>query len=278
MTTNPHDSNDNDAYVEDDLYEHMPVYQARLASVRELIETSESLDLSAFHMHYNGVEPLQRALRFFDEPTALLDLGCGYGSNAVWFAERCASLKTVLGVDLMSEHVEIADLLAARFRPGDARLHFLAKDIALLDQAEFERCAGTRQADAVLALNTFLHLNETQRIDTWRFLLAVLKPGGRVYVEDFFAKRTLTKTEHDTMVSESGCALLPSLNAHAELVAGVLPSANVEVEDITDIYAGYAEQRHINYTGGDAKKQRFYRTVCEMLNGPVGGIRLKVSR
>ena len=261
------------------LYEHMPVYCARLSSVQDLLSAPGDLDLDAFHMHYEGAAPLERARTFFAPSGVLLDLGCGYGSNVVWFAERVPGYRRLLGVDLIPEHVDIAERLAVRRLGPDHRARFLAMDVSALSPESFADHAGADHASAVLALNTFLHLDAGQRTRTWRFIDRVLAEGGKVYVEDFFARRPLGAAEHDTMTRESGCAWLPPRAEYVDLIAQALPGARIEVEDISAAYAAYARSRHLGYRGEDADKRRFYRSVFEMLDGgAVGGLRLRIVR
>ena len=273
------DSIDKSQYEEDTLFDHMPVYHARLSGVQALITNSKELDLNAFHMHYDGLAPLERAREFFDESGVLLDLGCGYGSNIVWFAQNMPNYESLLGVDLIPEHTEIAAQLAQRFLAEGNRARFLAMDIAALNKELFVSHAAAPAATSIIALNTFLHLTEVQRIRTWRFIDQILSHGGKVYVEDFFARKPLTDAQHETMVRESGCAYLPPMADHISLVSNVLPNAIVESEDISESYTAFAKGRHVGYTGDDSDKRRFYQTVFEMLDsGSVGGIRLKVTR
>jgi len=273
------ETGDTSAYEEETLYDHMPVYHARLSSVQALIAGSNELDLDAFHMHYDGLAPLERAMAFFDGSGVLLDLGCGYGSNVVWFARNVPGYERLLGVDLIPEHIDIADQLACRFLGEVNHTRFLAMDIAALTKEVFETGAGAPLASSIIALNTFLHLTAEQRTRTWQFIDQVLDQGGKVYVEDFFARRPLTDEQHETMVRESGCAYLPALTEHVDLVADVLPTASIEPEDISESYTAFAKGRHVGYQGDDANKRQFYRTVFEMLDsGTVGGIRLKVTR
>ena len=266
-------------YEEDTLYQHMPVYHARLSAVQALLSKSGNVDLDSFHMHYHGTVPLENAQAFFADSGAVLDLGCGYGSSVIWLAERSSGYQSLLGVDLMPEHIEIAEQLARRRLGEDHRAHFLAMDISAMTPPLLDRHAGVRSVTCVLALNTFLHLTGSQRTATWQFLDQVLVKDARVYVEDFFARRTLTREEHDTMARESGCAYLPAQAEYADLVSRALPGARIEIEDISHSYTAFARGRHVGYQGDDPDKRRFYRVVFEMLDcGAVGGIRLKIVR
>lgn len=261
------------------LYEHMPVYRARLAAARDRLSAPGDLDLDAFHMHYEGTAPLERARAFFDPSGVLLDLGCGYGSNVVWFAERVPGYRCLLGVDLLPEHVAIAEGLAERRLGSGRRTRFLAMDISALSAEGFAAHAGADCASSVLALNTFLHLDAGQRTRTWRFIARVLAEGGKVYVEDFFARRPLSPGEHDTMVRESGCAWLPPRAEYVALIARALPRARIEAEDVSAAYTAFARERCLGYQGPDPAKRRFYRRVFEMLDGgAVGGLRLRILR
>jgi len=272
-------SDEGGSYDEGNLYDHMPVYHARLSGVRQLINGSEMPDLEAFHMHYHGTVPLESASKFFDSDGTLLDLGCGYGSNVIWFARKLPGLRSLLGVDLIPEHIDIAEQLAVKLCAGDNRLHFLARDISELTPEIFEVESRVQTATSILALNTFLHLNPEQRLKSWQFVDKVLAPGGQVYVEDFFARRLLTAHEYETMVRESGCAYLPLFEQYTDEICKALPQAQIDIEDISNHYRDYAKSRHLGYTGQDADKIRFYKTVFQMLDtGAVGGIRLKIRR
>ena len=271
--------NDNLPPGESNLYDHMPVYHSRLSSVQALLDQDTPLDLNAFHMHYDGTGPLQRALSFFGDSGVLLDLGCGYGANVIWFAGQTSAYRSYLGVDLIGEHIDIARRLASRFIPEDGRVHYLAYDITKLTPAIYATHAETQNTTAVLALNTFLHLTAEQRTGCWQFIDEILAPGGKVYIEDFFQKERLTQEVYDQMARESGCAYLPGQSEHASLIAEVLPGASIEVEDISDLYASYARKRHEDYEGDDPGKRRFYKIVSDCLNGGgVGGIRIRVEK
>ena len=261
------------------LYEHMPVYRARLAAARDLLSTPGDLDLDAFHMHYEGTAPLERARAFFDPSGVLLDLGCGYGSSVVWFAERVPGYRRLLGVDLLPEHVDIAEGLAERRLGPGHRARFLAMDVSALSAEAFAAHAGAAHASAVLALNTFLHLDAGQRTRTWRFVAGVLAQRGKVYVEDFFARRALSAGEHEIMVRESGCAWLPPRAEYVDLIARALPRSRIDVEDVSAAYTAFARGRYLGYRGSDPDKGRFYRRVFEMLDGgALGGLRLRILR
>ena len=273
------DPTDDSHLDEDNLYDHMPVYHSRLSSVQTLLDQSAALDLDAFHMHYDGTGPLERAKSFFGDTGSLLDLGCGYGSNVIWFAERAPEYEGYLGVDLMKEHIDIANQLAARFLGKDERVRFLAYDIAALSPAIYAVHAAAEQATAVLALNTFLHLTAAQRTRCWRFIDTVLPSGGKVYIEDFFQQEALGEGVYDAMAKESGCAYLPPLVDYRELISAVFTNASIVVEDISDIYSSYARQRYESYHGDDSGKRRFYETISDCLNGGgVGGIRVRVEK
>ena len=268
-----------DQYREETLYQHMPVYHARLSAVRDRLSQDTDIELDAFHMHYDGVAPLERAKAFFDDTGALLDLGCGYGSNVIWFAGHTPGYRSYLGVDLMKEHIEIAEVLASRLRGEDKRIHFLAYDIAELNPALYSAHAGGEQATAVLSLNTFLHLTAEQRRQCWQLIDQILVPGGKVYVEDFIQRGGQDREAFERMAEESGAAYLPGRAEYVDLIAKVLPGAGVEDEDISDIYARFSKQRHESYQGDDPSKRRFYKTVSDCINsGAVGGIRIRVTK
>jgi SAM-dependent methyltransferase len=91
----------------------------------------------------------------------VLEIGCGTGLFTERFAESGAE---IIAVDLSSDLLDIA-----RHRGLPARVHFLEKN--------FEDCAVDGPFDAVIGSSILHHLDLDR---TWKKILTLLKPGGRM--------------------------------------------------------------------------------------------------
>lgn len=100
---------------------------------------------------------------------AVLDVGCGTGENALFFA---AAGHEVLGVDVAPAAVEQATAKAAERGLGDAA-RFLVADVLAHPPALVGRTFGT-----VVDMGFFHTLDDAERL-AWRLVLAdLLVPGG----------------------------------------------------------------------------------------------------
>ncbi len=107
----------------------------------------------------------------------VIDLGCGYGSTAVWLAKHLGC--RVTGITLSKDQVADARRLARR-RKVEGLVTFCTMD--------FHR---TRFADstfdAAISIESISHSSQKLRVlaETWR----ILKPGGRIAVADAYFRR-----------------------------------------------------------------------------------------
>lgn len=102
----------------------------------------------------------------------LLDVGCGLGGGAIWWAERCHT--AVTGITIAASHLPIIDELAriARVR---RRVHPV-----LADACTFQ---DSRRFDAAVALESSCYLD---REEWFARLAQLIRPGGAVCIEDTF--------------------------------------------------------------------------------------------
>ncbi len=102
----------------------------------------------------------------------VLDLGCGWGSLALWIAERYPRCR-VLGVSNSAAQREFIE--AARDRTGLSGVEIVTRDINAFDPA--------RRFDRVVSVEMFEHVRNYElllrRIASW------LEPGGRLFVHVF---------------------------------------------------------------------------------------------
>jgi cyclopropane fatty-acyl-phospholipid synthase-like methyltransferase len=100
---------------------------------------------------------------------SVLDVGCGTGEHALYFA---AAGCEVVGIDLVSAAIERAQAKAAE-RALAKPPHFICADVL----REPEALAGSSY-NTVIDMGFFHTLSDKERV-TWRSLLAaILRPGG----------------------------------------------------------------------------------------------------
>lgn len=127
-------------------------------------------DLAAGVSDWTGKDPLERLNVFPTIQTEIqdkdvLDFGCGHGAQVV----ACGQLgaRSVVGVDLVAEHVAIA-------RQAIERAHLTNRCLAA--QAMPEK----RTFDVIISQDAMEHYTDPEAVlGIWR---RVLRPGGKVYV------------------------------------------------------------------------------------------------
>ena len=110
----------------------------------------------------------------------ILDLGCGWGSLALWLAQQYPRSQVVA----LSNSAGQREFIEARARErGFTNLRVLTGNIA-----EFDMPAGTGEFDRILSVEMFEHMRNYQAL--LAKLARWLKPDGKLFVH-VFAHRTL---------------------------------------------------------------------------------------
>jgi cyclopropane fatty-acyl-phospholipid synthase-like methyltransferase len=109
----------------------------------------------------------------------ILDIGCGYGRDAFYYADALDC--TVLGVDVSEKAIEIASKEAAG--KGRGNIRFVCEDFGNLGQERF---------DAVTASNLYQLLRSDERNTLRTAIRRVLEPHGLL----FLSTLSITDPEH----------------------------------------------------------------------------------
>jgi len=237
-------------------------------------------------MHYLGEEAMQEGGKALNARAGskLLDIGAGYGGPARYMALTFEC--EVVGLELQKDLVDGCTQLSARmsdqlqgratFRQGSAT-----------DPKSFEGLEG--QMDGIYSMLTILHIPERHKV--WPLAFNVLKPGGRMYHEDFYQKRPFTPEEEKLLVDVVGCAMpLPTKEQYiAQLEdAGF---TEVEVEDVTDAWSPFVKGRRAAYVENSERHARvqgtairdsmleFYAAIDALFHaGNLGGARITATK
>ncbi len=226
--------------------------------------------------HYRGTDAVEEGIaRLALRPHhRVLDVGSGLGGPARYIASRAGCAVTAL--ELQEDVHEVASRLTRRC--GLAHLVRHRQGNVLDEPAE------PGGFDALFAWLSFLHIPERGRL--YRRCFEALRPGGAMYVEDYFERGTLTGEERDTLAVKVYSRDLPRLDdLYRDLDRAGL--AEVEIEDVTESWTDHVAERARAYRAGRAREialhgeevfaglDDFYSTIARLFRaGNLGGMRL----
>lgn len=229
--------------------------------------------------HYLGTEAVDEAVRRLDLHPALhvLEVGSGIGGPSRHLAHSCGCRMTAL--ELQADLHETALQLTARCGLDGRVRHVCGNVLNGVTPGGY---------DALVSWLTFLHI--PQRAQLYARCFEALKPGGGIYVEDYFARGTLTKGEREILARDVFCEHVPDLNEYrTELRAAGFE--NVELIDMSEAWAVFVRERwsvfrtmrerNMQLHGAEIVDglDEFYGAIVELFGGGnLGGIRFVANK
>lgn len=137
------------------------------------------------------------------------------------------------------------------------------------------------KVDHIVSLLCILHIPDREKL--FSKAASLLKAGGRIYIEDYFATGSLSPTTSTVLNDAVSCPYLPG---KAEYVAQLEKAgfADVHFEDVTDVWAEFVHARALEYRKKEGEKDfeenlaRFYAAVDGLFaGGEVGGVRINCT-
>ncbi|KAL1728181.1 hypothetical protein EV714DRAFT_238256 [Schizophyllum commune] len=226
-------------------------------------------------MHYDGDYALDRAVDRLALPSGahILDIGAGYGSTGRYLhAEH--GLR-VTGLELQKDIHDVAALINARQTMPTAAVRAVQGDI--LDDATLA-CLDA-QYDGAVSFLTILHIPD--RAPLFARLAALVRPGGRVYIEDYVRGRELTDDESTRLAKIVACPYLPDRSTYRKQVraAGFRVLCNEDVSATWKRFTRARAEAYVRRTDAVPSMATFYDTVAELFtSGAVEGMCLTLER
>lgn len=242
----------------------------------------------------SSVEFAMRRLGLMEEDAQsklVLDLGAGLGQPARCLCLLNKSLK-VVGVELQSDQVDIGNKLSEAIGLDASRLIIVQQDFVGDDNKGLP-LPGT--VDAMVSWLTILHLSKAQRTKCWRKTWDMLKPGAKIFVEDFFTRGSqgFSTAELEHLSRDVFCDGTQLAFQEKEYV-GELEQAgftDVQFQDMSDEWTVFCNERlrlwvenkdrHVRVHNHETFEdlQEFYKVVANLWNGGnLGGCRVTATK
>eukprot|EP00164_Ancoracysta_twista_P002427 GFYU01003214.1.p1 GENE.GFYU01003214.1~~GFYU01003214.1.p1 ORF type:complete len:286 (+),score=77.26 GFYU01003214.1:60-917(+) len=243
----------------------------------------EAADLTSFDQyHYQGTDAVDHAAEFLGvtQQSRIADVGAGVGGPARHLAQstKCQ----VVCFEIQDELVEEGSKLVERCGLKD-QMSFVCGDV--LDPAV---CGEDCAFDGIMSFLVILHIPD--RKQCWDRLFKLIKPGGKVFVEDFYLRKELTDGDKRDLANTVSCTYLPFKD---EYIKHMTDSGftDVTLTDMTDVWTAFVDkrsntydeniERHIEINGKEiaAAQQNFFTTIKRLFtNGNLGGCRVTATK
>lgn len=230
--------------------------------------------------HYFGADAVHEAIAALGlgEQDQVLDLGSGIGGPARVLAAGSGCRVTALELQ--------ADLHAtARTLTKRCGLHHRVEH---LNGNFLDSVVAHGQFDAVVSWLVFLHIPERERL--YQGCFEALRPGGRLWIEDFFERAPFTDQDRRDLADKLYCHYLPSLEAFGEGLRRAGFEA-VELVDHSALWGQFVAERTVGYRASRKRQIElhgqavfegladFYTTVTRLFESTrFGGIRVSARR
>ena len=252
-------------------------------------------DTSSFDcMHYDGDAALDHCasklgLRANEH---ILDIGSGFSATGRFLATNYGA--HVTGIELQQESHELAQRITMRnVDPHVVKgVRSVNADFLTLTPESLaggnDEGASSAQFDHIVSLLCIAHIPKSAREALFRQAARLLKPGGKMYIEDFYDKSYkdnstshLTEREVHQLQAIMATPYLPSASSYiADVTAASFDS--IDFEDVSEKWTQLVCARSERYKASEkpnAALQEFYATVAELFKaGNLGGVRLTALR
>lgn len=199
-----------------------PPLAARLGYTTEMLSGVPEWALASFSGVGNPF--LMGAMR---RGETVLDIGCGSGTDALIAAKQVGPSGQVIGVDMTAAMIERAQQNVLSAPSSNVRIEWgYAESIPLQDNS----------VDCVIS-NGVINLTPDKR-DTFREILRVLKPGGRLQVSDVIVETRIPAQVADLLHLWTHCVAGGSHSDDLMDILGGFGFEDVQFPEFFDVFRG----------------------------------------
>ena len=238
-------------------------------------------DLASFDQyHYLGTEAVDDAISSLkiSSKMKIIDIGSGIGGPARYLAEKTGCHVTAL--ELQPDLDRIACSLTERCGLSGSVRH-LCGDILDLPEKGGDFDAG-------VSWLSFLHIPD--RAALLKKCYEILKPGGKLFIEDFCKRGELDQEETKILSEDTYCSYLPTAEEYkGQLIENGF--TQVELVDKTDLWNSFVKERldkfiksrdrYAEVHGIEVAEdlEDFYKKMSRLFTGGnVGGLRIIAAK
>ncbi|KAM0260899.1 hypothetical protein ACHAQJ_002518 [Trichoderma viride] len=231
-------------------------------------DASDTADFDC--MHYLGDTALEKACQALgmQHGQKVIDIGSGFSATGRYLHKHYGV--GVTGVELQPEIHQLAEIITQR--------NGLAEGVRSVN-ADFTKLTVDAPVDYIVSFLCILHIPDRDTL--FQKAASTLKPGGKIYIEDYFAKTTLSKDVSDQLRDRLSCPYLPGRDQYI----GDLTNAgfhDIRFEQVSEEWAKFVHERAVsNREKGtsEAPLTLFYDTVDELFAGSqLGGVRITATK
>ena len=266
------------------LYHHLTWVDTELAEKGLLASGALKVDdlLPFDGMHYHGAGAVDEGIATMGlGPTDLvLDIGAGLGGPARQMASRAGC--RVVAVEMQEDISLQAEGYTARCGLPD-KVHHVAADFLACNLATLG--GGPGSFDHVTSWLAFLHIEDKKAL--LGRVASLLKPGGTLYIEDFFALGALTAAEQESLASDVFAVGLPTREAYLAALSAAGFDVEIEFTDMTASWTEFVTSRRKQWIKNQERTVRvhdsaFYQARLHFFSamkvlfegGRLGGVRI----
>jgi cyclopropane fatty-acyl-phospholipid synthase-like methyltransferase len=209
-------------------------------------------------LNYTGKSGCDKAIQVLqlNENSHLLDIGCGVGGPSLYISAstRCK----VSAVDLQKSNIDCLRYLSKRCE--------LEQYITPVHCNIFDLKSENGMYDAVVSVLAILHIPLSERRALFQTIFSLLRPGGKLYIEDYYQLHDFTAEEVHSLATNVYCHGLPS----AEQYSSILSECNFEdiyLNDQTEEWKAFTIERYHSFSNDQPRFERVHGAATfESLN------------
>jgi SAM-dependent methyltransferase len=182
---------------------------------------------------------------------SLIDVGAGFGPAGLVFG---SSHYRVTAIEIQADIAAVGQRVANACGLQD-KVRYEVTDVMAFEPE--------KTADTLISVLCLLHLPNKQAV--MKKLASLLRPGGRAYIADFYAKGELSANEQAILKNEVAC---PGLLAKDEYIEALKEAGfkTVRFDDTTSEYSTFVHNRFMTYLKKEKSEQyeeltRFFRAM-----------------